>query len=90
MSDSSGSKITLGSSKLERDLGVMVSEELKLEGYISTIVNKAKRLLGLLKRTFICRNSGLWRGLYVSLMRPHLEYSVQVRNPYLEEDIKKN
>ena len=56
MSDSSGSKIALGSSKLERDLGVMVLDDLRWEGHISTIVNKANRLLGLLKRTFIYRN----------------------------------
>ena len=89
MSDSSGSKIALGSSKLERDLGVTVSDDLKWEGHISTIVNKANRLLGLLKRTFICRDPGLWRNLYMSLVRPHLEYAVQVWNPYLEGDIKK-
>ena len=67
----------------------MVSEDLKWERHISTIVNKADRLLGLLKRTFINRDPGLWRDLYASLVRPHLEYSVQVWNPYLEVDIKK-
>ena len=41
MSDSSGNKGTLGSSSLERDLVVIVSEDLKWEGHISTIVNKA-------------------------------------------------
>ena len=75
-------KITLRNSKLERDLVVMVSEDLKWERHISTIVNKANRLLGLLKRTLICRDPGLWRDSYVSLVRPHLEYSVQVWNPY--------
>ena len=50
MSDSRESKITLRKSKLVRDLVVMVSEDLKWEGHINTIVNKANRLLGLLKR----------------------------------------
>ena len=45
MSDSSGSKLTLGSSKLERNLDGMVSKNLKLKGHISTIVDKANRLL---------------------------------------------
>ena len=49
MSDSSGNKGTLGSSSLERDLVVIVSEDLKWEGHISTIVDKANQLLGLLK-----------------------------------------
>ena len=53
-----------------RDFSMMVSEDLKWEGHISTIVNKVNRLLGLQKRTFICRNPCLWRDLYASIVRP--------------------
>ena len=76
-------------STLEKDLGLMVSEDLKWNEKISNILNKANRLLGLLTLTFIFRDPCLRRDLYVSLVRPHLEYAVQIWNPYFERDIEK-
>ena len=35
------------------------------------------------------RDPGLWKDLYVSLVRPHLEYAVQAWNLFLEGDVKK-
>jgi ribonuclease P/MRP protein subunit RPP40 len=42
----------------------------------------------MLKRTFTCRDEKLWKNLYVSLVRPHLEFASTVWNPYLSGDIK--
>ena len=50
------------------------------------MVGKANRMLGMLKRTFESREPGLWKDLYVSLVRPHLEYAVQAWNPHLQGD----
>ena len=41
------------------------------------MVGKANRILGMLKKTFESRDPKLWIELYVSLVRPHLEYVVQ-------------
>jgi hypothetical protein len=42
----------------------------------------------MLKKTFMFRDSNLWKKMYISLVRPHLEYAVQVWNPYLAKDIE--
>ena len=49
----------------------------------------ANKILGMLKRTFICKDPYLWKDLYVSMVRPHLEYTVQAWSLFLEGDIKK-
>ena len=35
-------------------------------------------MIGMLMRAFECRDSNNWRHLYVSLVRPHLEYAVRL------------
>ena len=43
--------------------------------------------LGMLKRTFVEREIGLWKQLYVSMVRPHLEFAFQVWSPFGVDDI---
>ena len=78
----------LGSSECERDLGVMVSCDLRWKTQVRSAIAKANRMLGLLKRTFVSREVGLWTRLYCSLVRPHLEFAIQVWNPSAEGDIQ--
>ena len=42
----------------------------------------------MLKRTFVSRDTDLWKILYTSMIRPHLEYAVQAWNPRLIGDIE--
>jgi len=60
----------------ERDLGVIVSEDLKLENQCIAVVKKANKILGMIKRNFADRSEETFMalGLYKSLVRPHLEY----------------
>ena len=53
------------------------------------MVKKANRTLHMIKRSFKSRNSGLWKDLYVSLLRLHLKYAVQAWNPHLQVFIDK-
>ena len=65
----------LESTKLEKDLGVHIDQELSFSEHISKQVNKANRILGALKHTFKYINKYTFTYLYKSLIRPHLEYA---------------
>ena len=89
MTDTSGNELSIEKTRLERDLGVNVSDDLKWSRHVNRTVAKANRILGMLKRTFESRDPELWKDLYVSLVRPHLEYAVQAWNPHLQGDIER-
>ena len=78
---------TLKDVKSVKDLGVVISKDLSWSQHISTIVNKAKQVLGLIRRTVGTANTSTFSLLYKSLVRPLLEYAVPVWNPYLVKDI---
>ena len=44
-------------------------------------------MLRILHNTFILRESTLWKKLYTTYVRPHLEFAVAVWNPYRKNDI---
>ena len=73
----------------EKDLGVIVSDDLKWDKQCDAVVKKANKLLGMIKRNFIDRSKATILALYKeSLIRPHWEYCIQVWNPHLAKDIK--
>ncbi len=66
-----------------KDLGVVVSKDLSWSQHINSIVSKANKTLGLIKR--ICKevkNVKTRRTLYCALVRPKLEYASNVWSPY--------
>ena len=64
----------------EKDLGVITSSDLKWNLHITQAVNKAKAATGWISRNLICRNKFVMLNVYKSLIRPHIEYAVQVWN----------
>ena len=71
-----------------KDLGVIFNSSLKFGNHIKKMVHKANRLLGLIKRTFSYLEPQMVRILYITLIRPHLDYASVVWNPYQSGDIK--
>ena len=61
----------------ERDLGVNMQINFKCSGQCIKAVKTANRISSLIKRTFCVRDKDTILQLYKSLVRPHLEYSVQ-------------
>ena len=73
----------------EKDLGVTFEDNLKFERHITDCVNKAQRVLSLIRRSFDYMEKDMFIILYKSIVRPLLEYSTMVWSPYLKKDIRK-
>ena len=74
--------------KREKDLGVNIDEDLKFSEHIEIQVNKANKLLGLIRRSFTHLDKESMLILYKSLIRPLLEYGHSVTFPRFEKDKK--
>jgi hypothetical protein len=73
----------------EVDLGIKFTADLKPGRHIAEKTKKANQVLGQLKKAFILRDDTLMLNMYKAMVRPHLEYAVQVWAPHLSKDIKK-
>ena len=71
----------------EKDLGVIISKDLKAENNVIHCVKKANKILGMTKRTFSFLDKEMLVLLYKVFVRPHLEYNQQACSPYLIKDI---
>ena len=70
----------------EKDLGVTFDPSLKFSKHVSVTANKANRIVGVIKRTFDHKDEEIFKPLYKTLVRPHLEYANCVWSPFLERD----
>ena len=84
----SGLRVRLEEANCEKDLGILISDDLRWINHINAIASKANRVLGMLLKTFTSRDMNLWKLLYVSIMRPHLEFESTVWISYLVGDIE--
>ena len=71
-----------------KHLGVWLESSLSWDYHINYICAKANKVLGLIRRTFGPNNCEGVSTAYKTLVRPILEYSCQVWNPYLVKHIK--
>ena len=75
----------LATTDAERDLGVLVDDKLVFDKHIREIVNKANSMLGMIRRGFSCMDKEIFMHLYPVLVRPLLEYCVQIWSPYRQD-----
>jgi hypothetical protein len=77
-------------SLVERDLGLMVSSDLKWATQVEKATKAAKTIIAQIRKSFSYFDADLVRLLlHVSLVRPHLEFAIPVWNPYMKKDIEK-
>ena len=62
----------------EKDIGVVIDCDLSFDIHIANKVNKATRLVNIIRRYFMYLDEESFLCLYKSIVRPHLEYANQV------------
>ena len=71
----------------EKDLGVMVQSDLKVDQQCCKVANEANRKLGIIRRGFRSKSRAVMLPLYKAMVRPHLDYCIQAWRPQLRKDI---
>ena len=72
----------------EKDLGITFEKSLKFDQHVLNVVNRCKKLTGLIKRTFRYMDKKLFLQLYKTLIRSIADYGIVVWYPSTRKNIQ--
>ena len=72
----------------EKDLGVIISDDLKPSKQCIQATKKANSILKMVKRSFNYFDINTFKIVYKTYVRPHLEYCCQAWCPYFSKDVR--
>jgi hypothetical protein len=73
----------------ERDIGVLVDNQLHFDDHVKKTAAKANRIMGVIRRSYSHLDECSFRHLFRALVRPHLEFSQAAWQPYKRGQINK-
>ena len=81
--------VNLSTTECEKDLGVHVDPLLKFDEQVESATKKGRQMSGMIVRNITFKCSEIMTPLYISFVRPHLEYGNAVWHPYKRKNINK-
>ena len=72
---------------VEKDLGIHVTPDWKSEVHVAKVAAKANSMVGSIKHTFEFMDVDMFKAIYPSMIRSHMEHAVQAWSPQLKKDI---
>ena len=72
----------------EKDLGVIIQDNLKVDKQVAASVAKTNKILGMIRRSFKSRDEKMMLRLYKSVVRPLVEFAISSWNPHFKKDIE--
>ncbi|CAL4256109.1 unnamed protein product, partial [Meganyctiphanes norvegica] len=73
----------------EKDLGIYVTPDWKSSAHVAKVAAKANSMVGRIRHTFSFINKDIFKAVYPSLVRSHMEFAIQAWSPQLKKDIIK-
>lgn len=71
-----------------RDLGVIISQDLKFRKHTKVITSEALKTIGMVRRSFGMVTSRQFLKIYKTYIRPKLDYANSITCPFTEQDVQ--